>query len=176
MKKTLITTLTVAALIFNYACGDSQPKEEPIVAPEGMIVLDLTKYGKSFVIFVPDTTQSKLEIVEQTYGALDISVGQNFAISITEQHEDLELKKSELKDDEVNKLKGFLVEEPGAILWESEITDSEFHFIINTKIGESDYSIQDLKNTDNKPFDKEAIQKMFDAAKNIKEISKTPNA
>ncbi len=171
MKKTFIALIALVGMYILSSCGDGKPKQEPIVAPEGMNVLDLSRYGKPFAIFIPDTTQAKLEIAEQTYGALDIKVGPNFAISISEQLEDLELKKSEIKDDEVNKFKSFIVEEPGAIMWESEITEPEFHFIINTTIGGAEYSIQDLKSTEAKPFSKEQIQKMFDSAKNIKEIN-----
>ncbi len=172
MKKTLIITLGIVGLFFNSACGDKKPAQEPIVAPEGMCVLDLTNYGKPFAVFVPDTVQAKLTIIEQSYGALEITVGPNFAIAISELAEDLEQKKAEIKDDEINKLKSYLVEEPTAIFWESEITAPEFHFIVNQKIGDADYNIQDIKVTEGKPLDKESVQKMFDSAKNIKEIKK----
>lgn len=172
MKKTFIIALSAASMLFITSCGDKKPAQEPIVAPEGMHVLDLTKYGKSFAIFVPDTVQNKMTIVEQSYGALDITVGPNFAVSISEQAEDIAAKKKEISEDEVNKLKSFMTDEPTAILWESAITEPEFHFIINQKIGNSDYNIQDVRTTEGKPYSKEAIQKMFDSAKNIKEIIK----
>lgn len=170
MKKIFILAIGVAALMMNTSC-DNKPKQEPIVAPEGMNVLDLNKYGKPFAVFIPDTVQNKLSIVEQSYGALEITVGNNFAIAISEQSEDIELKKKDLKEDEVNKLKGYIVEEPTAIFWESAITDSEFHFIVNQKIGNAEYNIKDLMAAE-KPFGKEAVQKMFDSAKNIKELKK----
>ncbi|MBA3663303.1 MAG: hypothetical protein H0W61_03720, partial [Bacteroidetes bacterium] len=142
-----------------------------------MNVLDLSKYGKPFAIFVPDTVAAKLEVVQQTYGALDIKVGKSFAVSINEQAADIELRKKDLKDDEVNKFKSFSTEEPNSILWESEIAGKpEYHFIINQKVGTTDYSIEDIRNTDAEPFGKEAIQKMYDSAKNIKEIKKAPSA
>jgi hypothetical protein len=62
------------------------------------------------------------------------------------------------------------VEEPNAIFWESEITQPEFHFIVNQKIGNAEYSFEDIKNNEANPFGKQAIQKMFDASKNIKPI------
>jgi len=172
MKKTLIIAISIVSLLSISSCGDKKPAQEPIVAPEGMNVLDLSKYGKPFAIFVPDTVQNKLQVVEQTYGALEITVGANFAVSISEQAEDIEAKKKEIKEDEVNKIQSFLVEEPTAIFWESAITESEFHFMINQKIGTAEYNIKDLINTDAKPFDKAAVQKMFDSAKNIKEVIK----
>jgi hypothetical protein len=172
MKKIFITAFSIAALISNTSC-DSKPKEEPIIAPEGMNVLDLNRYGKPFAIFVPDTVQNLMTITEQSYGALEITIGKNFAIAISEQAEDIELKKADLKDDEVNKLTSYIVEEPTAILWESAITEPEFHFIINHTIGGGEYNIQDIRTTDGKPYGKEIIQKMFDSAKNIKEKKKT---
>lgn len=172
MKKLLsIITITGVTLFF-VACGNKGSEQEPIIAPEGMNTLDLTRYGKQFAIFVPDTTKAKLTVTEQQSGALDISVGTNFAISINEQAADIEMKKADIKGEEVNKLKSFLVEEPNAIMWESEITKPEFHFLINQKIGNTEYSIEDVKSTEAEPFGKEAIQKMFDSAKNIKEIKK----
>jgi hypothetical protein len=175
MKK--IITLFAACLILSslISCGDKK-KEEPIVAPQGMHVLDLTRYGKPFVIFVPDTTTAKLSVTEQQSGALDIRVGTNFGISINEQAADIELKKKDVKEDEVNRFKSFIADEPGAIFWESEITAPEYHFLVNKKIGTADYSFEEIKSTEAEVFSKDAIQKMFDSAKNIKEKQKEPNA
>lgn len=158
------------------SCGDKNKNEEGIVAPQGMITLDLSKYGKPFAIFVPDTVTTKLQITEQASGALDIKVGHNFAISIFEQAADLELKKSDLKSDELNKLKNFVIEEPGALVWESELTQPEFHFLINIKVAGNDYSMQDIVDSEVNPFGKEVIQKMYESCKNIKEIQKTPKS
>lgn len=170
----LFSTAIVAASLIS--CGDKKKDQEAIVAPQGMHVLDLTKYGKPFVVFVPDTVAAKLEVTQQTYGALDIKVGINFAISINEQPADLELRKKDIKEDEVNKFKSFITEEPNAVLWESEITKPEYHFLINQKIGNAEYSIEDTKSAETEPYGKEAIQKMFDSAKNIKELKKESNS
>ena len=171
MRKTLISLLTLVALTGLTSCGGKKGNEE-IVAPQGMHTLNLTRFGKPFAIFVPDTVANKLVITEQSNGALDIKVGSNFALSINEQSADIELRKTDVKSDEVNKLKAFIVEEPAAIMWESEIVQPEFHFLINQKIGDSDYSFEDIKDPEVNPFGKETVQKMFDSAKNIKEIKK----
>jgi len=176
MKK-FITLLSATVIMSAFvSCNGKKDSQEAIVAPQGMHVLDLTKYGKSFVIFVPDTVASKLEVTQQTYGALDIKVGKNFAISINEQAADIELRKKDIKEDEINKFKSFIVEEPNAIFWESEITQPEYHFLMNQKIGNTEYSIEDIRNTESEPFGKDAMQKMFDSAKNIKEVKKETNA
>lgn len=162
---------TVIAISF-LSCGN---KQEAIVAPQGMNVLDLSKFGKPFAIFVPDTTSTKLEITEQSSGALDIKVGKNFAISINEQAADIALRKQDVQSDEVNKLRSFIVDEPNAIFWESEITSPEFHFLVNQKIGNTDYSISEIIDTESNPFSKAAIEKMYDSSRSIKEIKKQAN-
>lgn len=168
MKKiiNLFFALSIGSIITSCNSG----KDEAIVAPQGMNVLDLGKYGKPFAIFIPDTSNAKLQIVQQSYGALDIKVGNGFAISINEQLADIELKKKDLKEDEVNKLKSLITDEPNAILWESEIVQPEFHFLVNQKIGNTDYSFEDIKSSESNPFGKDAIQKMFESCKSIKEI------
>ncbi len=171
MKKRVHMIVLASVALFVTSCGDKKV-EEAIVAPEGMSVLDLSKFGKPFAIFVPDTTKAKLIVQEQTSGGLDVKVGNNFAITINEQATDIELKKSDIKTDEINKFKAFVSEEPTGIMWESEITKPEFHFILNQKIGTSEYSFEDLKSTESEPFGKEAVQKMFDSAKQIKEVKK----
>lgn len=160
------------------SCGEK--KQEGIVAPQGMHTLDLSRFGKPFAIFVPDTVAAKLSITEQSSGSLDIKVGKNFAISINEQPADIELRKTDIKDDEVNKLKSFVVEEPAAILWESawegSTSEPQFHFLMNKKIGNSEYSFEDIKDPEANPFGKEAIQKMFESCKNISETSAAPKS
>lgn len=173
MKKVLLTGLTFITLsVATISCGDKAPKQEPIVAPQGMNVLDLSKFGKPFVIFVPDTNNAKLEIVEQSWGALEIKVGTGFALSISEEEADFGLRKADIKADEVNKFKSFIVDEPTTIMWESEITKPEFHFISIQKVGTNAYTFEDIKSTEAEPFGKEVIQKMLDAAKAIKEVKK----
>ncbi|MBA2613099.1 MAG: hypothetical protein H0U95_14110 [Bacteroidetes bacterium] len=172
MKK-LINLLSVAVIVSTLiSCGGKKKEQEAIVAPQGMNVLDLSKYGKPFAIFVPDTNAAKLTVTEQSSGALDIKVGGTFAITINEQAADIELKKKDIKEDEVLKFKNYVVDEPTAIFWESEIVKPEFHFIVNQKIGTTDYCIEDLKSTETEPFDKATTQKMYDSAKGIKEIKK----
>jgi hypothetical protein len=169
-KKIINLILFAITLTFITAC--SSKKEEAIFAPQGMNVLDLNKFGKPFAIFIPDTISQKLTITEQSSGALDITVGANFAITIYEQATNIDLKKTDIKNDEVNKFKTFIIEEPNALFWESEIIKPEFHFLINHKIQNKEYSIEDLKSTELEPFSKEATEKMFDSAKGIKEIKK----
>lgn len=164
-SKTIVVCFAIASSVFAFqSCSGNK---EEMKAPEGMQVLNLNRYGKPFSIFVPDTTKVHLVITEQSSGALEIKAGNNFGISINEQHADLELLRNDLKADDVNKLKAMIVDEPEAIMWESEIVQPEFHFFINKKINNAEYSFEDIKSTEAEPFKKEATQRMFDACKNI---------
>jgi len=141
-------------------------------APEGMSTIDLSAYGKPFALFVPDTSKNPLRINESGSGALEVSAGNSFAVSIYEEVSDLNLKRSDITSDEINKLTAYIADEPNAIFWESAITEPEFHFLINLKLAGRDYSFQDIQNTDRKPFNKAATQKMFDSCKNAVELAK----
>jgi hypothetical protein len=165
--KTIAKFLILPLLsIVLFACGGKE-KAEDIQAPAGMITLDLSKFGKQFSIFIPDTSNAKLEIIEQSWGALEIKVGKKFQLSITEDPGDIELRKSDIKSNDINIFKSYLVEEPLAIMWESEITKPEYHFYMIQKIGNSSYVFEDIVPADGEPLGKEAVQKMFDSSKNI---------
>jgi hypothetical protein len=166
MKK-LFTILSVIALSATMpSCGGKDTKQN-IEAPAGMVALDLSKYGKQFSIFVPDTTAAKLEVVEQSWGALEIKIGKGFHLSITEDPGDMELRKSDIKSNDVNIFKSFILEEPLTIMWESAITKPEYHFYSIQKVGANTYVFEDVVPADGEPLSKEAIQKMLDSAKNI---------
>lgn len=171
MKKliTLLSALTLSLVITS--CGGKETTQN-IEAPAGMVALDLSKYGKQFSVFVPDTTAAKLEVKEQSWGALEIKVGKNFHISITEDPGDIELRKSDIKSNDVNIFKSFVVEEPLTIMWESEITKPEYHFYSIQKIGANTYVFEDVVPADGTPYGKEAVQKMLDSAKKIVEKQK----
>ncbi|HRG00303.1 MAG TPA: hypothetical protein PKZ75_04255 [Bacteroidia bacterium] len=166
MKK-LITLLSLITLTVTLpSCGGKDTKQN-IEAPAGMVALDLSKYGKQFSIFVPDTTAAKLEITEQSWGALEIKVGKNFHISVTEDPGDMELRKSDIKSNDVNIFKSFIVDEPLTIMWESAITQPEYHFYSIQKVGKNTYVFEDVVPADGQPLGKDAIQKMLDSAKQI---------
>jgi len=171
MKK-LFTILSVIALsIAISSCGGKETQEN-VEAPAGMVALDLSKFGKQFSVFVPDTTAAKLEVIEQSWGALEIKVGKGFHLSITEDPGDMELRKSDIKSNDVNIFKSFVIDEPLTIMWESAITKPEFHFYSIQKIGNNTYVFEDVVPADGEPLSKDAVQKMLDSAKKIIEKQK----
>lgn len=171
MKKILIALTALAITTTITSCGGGEKKED-IQAPAGMVALDLSKFGKQFSIFVPDTTTSKLSITEQSWGALEIKVGKTFQISVTEDPGDIELKKSDIKSNDINVFKSYVLEEPLTIMWESEITKPEYHFYSIQKVGNNTYVFEDIVPADGEPLGKEAVQKMLDSVKKIVEKQK----
>ncbi len=170
--KNLITILVTLSIGFSFvSCGNKKDPQD-IQAPVGMVALDLSKYGKQFLVFVPDTTTAKLEVTEQSWGALEIKVGKSFQLSITEDPGDIELKKSDIKSNDVNVFKSFIIEEPLTILWESAITKPEYHFYTIEKVAGNSYVVEDIVPADGEPIGKESIQKMLDSAKKLVEKQK----
>jgi len=159
-------SLVVLSLLL-ILCACNHKTQDQLAVPEGMSAISLKSYGKPFSIFVPDTSTHPLNISEESSGALLVKAGSTFAVSIFEEETDLALKRQDIASDEINKFKSYLVDEPNGILWESAITEPEFHFLVNTKVGESVFSFQDAQNTEWKPFGKTAVEAMFNSCKNL---------
>ncbi len=173
MKKVIILSIiSVASLILFSYCSNIQ--KENIEPPLGMISLDLSKFGKQFSIFVPDTNIAKIDIREQSWGALEIKVGKEFHLSITEDPGDIELVKSDIKSNDVNIFKSYLIDEPLTIVWESQIIKPEYHFYSIQRANDNTYVFQDVMPSNGEPIHKEAILKMVNSVKKIipKEIKK----
>ncbi len=163
MKKILLIVSSIA-LIFT-ACNGEKKEEQKSMA--GMMELDLSSYGLPITIAVPDSNNGKLEIIEQSWGAREISVGKDFKITINEGEEDIQLQKSDNTSNEVKKLKRYVIDEPETIMYEMEIpsiNQSEYHFMTIVKSGNTSYTIKDIEG---EPFGEETIKKMLDAAKTI---------
>lgn len=161
MKK-LLLLLAVPAVLFFVACGES--KKETVSIP-GMMEVDLKINGNQLSIMVPDSTNGKMEIIEQPWGATEIKVGTEFQISIEEGQGDIALMKSDIAGNDVDKFKRYLKDEPALLFWESEIVGPEFHFYMVVKPGTVSYVVQNLKQD---IFTEKAAQKMIDSANSLK--------
>lgn len=168
MKYLFAVSIVCISLLF-VSCGGSK-EQEPLVAPAGMRYLDISRTGMNLNVLAPDSTKGSLDTVLQSWGAYEIKAGPNFQISILEDGGTTATKKADNGNDDVNKVKQYVIDEPNTLLWESGIGDlSEFHFFHSAKIGERTYVFEDIKGD---PFTKEAIQQMLDACKQAKEIVK----
>ena len=161
MKK-LFLLLMATGVIILAGCGS---KKEELVNIPGMMYLDLTSHGFPITLSVPDSTKGRFELITQSWGATEIKVGKDFQISITEGAGDIALAKSDVAGNDVNKFKRYVIDEPNTILYESEITQAEFHFYAIVKAGNTSYIVEDIKE---EIFSEKKAQKMVESAKTIR--------
>lgn len=167
MKNILRITFAAAILVMMMSCGGKKETQESLNAPAGMRYLDISRTGMNIYVLTPDSTKGVMDTVMQSSGEYMIKVGPNFQIQITENAGDIAQRKADITNDDVNKLKKYVVDEPNTLVWESGIADlSEFHFYHIAKVGERTYVFEDVKGD---AFSQEAIQKMLDACKQVKE-------
>ena len=150
------------------SCGGKKGEEqEQLNAPKGMRYLDISKTGMNLYVLTPDSTAGVLDTIAQSSGEYLIKVGNAFQISVLENAGDIAQRKADITNDDVNKLKKYVIDDATTLMWESGIADmSEFHFYHIAKVGERTYVFEDIKGD---PFTQEAVQKMLDACKQAKE-------
>jgi len=166
MKKTLLLLATPALLFFS-SCGDSKTEESTVIP--GMMEVGLIINGNNLSIMVPDSTKGRLQMVEQSWGATEIKVGDDFQISIEEGEGDIALMKSDINGNEVFKLQRFLKDEPALLFWEEKNPDlpkSRFHFYTIIKTEAASYLVKDIESGE--AYNEAAVQTMIDAAKTLK--------
>lgn len=161
MKKLFIIPAIILLAIL-ISCGGNKDKVE--LTP-GMMQLDLSKYGIPITITTPDSSKGPVEVITQSWGATEIKIGKDFQISISEGEGDIELAKSDIKSNDVNKFKRYIVQEPNILMYESEIIQPEFHLYAIIKTEKATYIVEDIKGD---IFSEQAIKLMLEAAKSIK--------
>ena len=156
------TTLILSAILLIFSFVACSPSEEaPSELPPGTSLISLREFGKPFSIPVPDTSQVKLTMMETSDGALTITAGRNFALTILEEPADLDLRKEDLNADEVNRLARIVREDSTGLVWESAITEPEFHFVLNRSVAGARYSFMDAPGF---VFSEQDVQRMFECS------------
>ena len=168
MKSILNITLSLALVALVTSCGGKKQNEnEALVAPQGLRYFDISKTGMNAFVLIPDSSFGILDTVMQSSGEYLVKVGKDYQVAIVETAGDLNQKKADVAGDDVNKLKKYIVDEATTLMWESGIGDlSEFHFYHIAKLGNRTYVFEDIKG---ESFSQQAIQKMLDACKQVKE-------
>lgn len=168
MKKFISAICLLALAAGIVSCnGKQEDTQESPIPPAGMQYLDISRTGMNIYVLVPDSTKGILDTVAQTSGEYIIKVGPGFQIQITENAGDIAQRKADITNDDVNALKKYVIDEPGTLMWESGIADmSEYHFYHIAKVGDRTYVFEDVRGD---AFTQEAIQKMLDACKQVKE-------
>jgi hypothetical protein len=91
--------------------------------------------------------------------------GQEFAIEITEGAADMTKRKAEIKANDINVLKRYVLDTPEAIIYESSVMGSEFHFLANVTVGDRTFKVEDVKGAPR--FTREQVEKMLECAKTL---------
>lgn len=161
MKK-IALILAVSCIALLSACGNGDKKENEIkLVPSEY---DLSKSGLSMVVSAP----SEPIVENPAAGIYNLKCSNEFQIDIVEGEGNVEQIKKDIAGNEVNKFQRYVEEEDNALLYESKILDSEFHFYFILKAGKTTYEIQDKKG--DKIYTEEQAMAMFDAAKKFRVI------
>ena len=112
-----------------------------------MTEVDLTEYGISASIMTPGDNKGKLEIEETSWGSLTVKVGEKFGMEIVPFGLTLEEMKAEMDQGGVYEIE--MVEEDASyVLYKRTIpgseVEAEYHFFMNTEIGEEIYEIKTM--------------------------------
>lgn len=167
MKSILKITLSLVLVLMIASCGGKKQENENLVAPAGSRYIDISKTGMNAFVVIPDSAAGVLDTVMQSSGEYLMKVGKDFQVAVIETTGDLNQRKADIAGDDVNKLKKYITDDATTLMWESGIGDlSEFHFYHIAKLGDRTYVFEDIKG---EPFSQQAVQKMLDACKLVKE-------
>ncbi len=174
MKKILFTLLITTSTLSITSCGGNEEKtSETGAIPKGMIEYDLSQHGTiglPCLINIPDEETGKglPQVMEGPLGGTQIIVGKDFNIEIVVGDGDMNQKKADIAADAVFK-STYIIDEPTAILYKSEIPDAgvvQYHIYVITKIGNVTYEIEDVRGEEN--YTEEGVKRMFEAAKSLR--------
>lgn len=174
MKKIFLSAVSICTIILAGCGGGKKTETTDQSLPPGMMVLDLSKWGKNVLINIPDSTVGPLT-VEDMGGAVRITVGKNFQLSVKEGEGNMDMKKNEdIKKNEVYKFDKFVVDTSDAVIysWHMEGSQPEFRMFAVIKLGNVVYEVEDVPG---EVFSESACHKMLQSARSLrlKEAKKT---
>lgn len=174
MKKIFFALAFATSTLFITSCGGKEESTTTTAEiPQGMVEYDLSQHGPigmPCLINVPDENTGKglPEVMEGPMGGTQIVVGKDFNIEIVVGDGDMNQKKADIAADAVFK-STYLVDEPTAILYKSEIPDAgvvQYHIYVIMKVGNVTYEIEDVRGEEN--YSEEGAKRMLDAAKSLR--------
>jgi hypothetical protein len=168
MKKFFLFIAGVSAIALA-SCGNGKKSDNANgVAPQGMIIADLSTQGIAALVTIPDSTTGPLEIIpSNTPAGTDVKVGKNFQMTVIEGIGNMEMRKKDITSDEVHKFVKYVVEDPNSIVWEWQMEggEPEYHFYTIVKSGNKSYEVFDVAG---EVFSEKAATQMLDAAKSVR--------
>ena len=173
MKRALYILTLIAATTF-VACGGSEveiPSDE-VVNLKGLEKLDLTDYGYNLSIMIPRADMNgaaEVRITERE--TLEIVIGLDYGLEIMFGDGDIELLKTDLKENLVFKSE-IVKEEKNAVIYTQDIPESgvkiQNHFMYRAEVGVNVYEVKDIAERE---YGSGMIEKMLESAKTIKAVS-----
>lgn len=160
--------LLVCSTILLTSCNSNKEDQQGSGPGQGMMELDLSQYGMNLTMLVPDSTIGTLEVTAQSYGDIEIRVGNYFQVKIAPGG-DLALKKSDLEGDLLFKTT-ILKEDPNMIIYKSDLPDgskSFHHFYMIMNVGGANYEIRDIEDS-GESFSEAIVNKMVESAQTLK--------
>lgn len=178
MKKIFLFAFGISLLSFAGCGGGKTDDGANAGVPAGMVAADLSGFGLSALVNVPDSTVAPLEITANPQGGADVRVGKNFQMTIIEGPGDMQMKKNDIMHDDVRKFIKYIVEDPNALVWEWQVEgmEPEFHFYAIVKDGDKTFEVSNLEDVDGGKFSEKAATQMLDAAKSIRVKAAAPKA
>jgi hypothetical protein len=175
MKKFIYTIAVSAFTLFLVSCGGNEETSTSATAeiPQGMIDYDLSQhgtFGMPCLMNVPDENTGKglPEVMEGPMGGTQVVVGKDFNIEIVVGDGDMKQKKADIESDAVFK-SSYIIDEPDAILYKSEIPDAgvvQYHIYVIVKVGNVTYEVEDVRGEEN--YSEEGAKRMLQAAKSLR--------
>ena len=165
MKK-LLFLLMIPFAVAVVSCGGEKKEDTPKIP--GMMEVDLTPHGFPISIMIPDSTKGIANIEAKSWGGVEIIVGKTFQIMIKEEAGDVDLRKSDIKANEVSQLKRYIKEEPTLLFYETAIPgaeQSEYHFYSVVKAGDRTFVVEDIPG---EVFGEKDVERMIESSKSIK--------
>lgn len=159
MKVLSILFLIVSLFVFQ-SCNNSGNKAKDLNKPlvEGMKNFDLKELGLNIIVPAPVNAE-----VKASGSGVEINQGENFSLFVASGTGDMNLFKTDIKNDEVRKFIRYVLEEPETIIYECETAGKvEFHFY---SIKKSEKDVVEFRDNNNLVFSEAQINKMVDCSK-----------
>ena len=172
MKKVTYLFAVIVSLTIVSCGGETPVSDENVletVELKGFEELDLSEWGFDLTVMVPKADiHGTPEVTLTERGALEILVGLDFGLEIVFGEGDIELLKTDLKEDLVF-ISEILKEEESAIIYSQDIPDSgvktQNHFLYKAVVGINTYEVREVRDGE---YGAGMIEKMLSAAKTIK--------
>lgn len=157
----LISLILVVFLVLTFSgcidnSGNSSDPSRPLI--EGMKNFNLKDLGVNIIFPAPVNSQ-----IKSMGSGAEVSQGSVFSIYAASGAGDMNLIKSDIKNDEVRKFIRFITEESDLIVYECETAGkAEFHFCM---IKKSDKDVVEIRDNMNFLFSEDQIIKMVNSSK-----------